>query len=243
MKLQFIGLSAVAVFAFAGCSDEEPATDNTKPTVSSFKFEDNDFVDAGEHFDVRATFTDDVKLSEAFFEIHPNFDGHSHGKANLRHSDSKIVPLAGTQGDADVHFDIPGNAAAGPYHMEVSVLDDAGNRSDVKVFGFNILQATQPEFTTVPSTITVSKGASFNVQFTVTDETDLKEVSYQIVEHGHADEAFAEGDVDLDGADDKTFNFDQDFTAPNEAVELEFIIRAYDSDENLTVEEFEIEVE
>lgn len=238
-----LSLFAVA-FLVGGCKDDTPSSDSIKPKLSSLNFINGNSVMAGDKLDLRATFTDNMELSEVFFEIHENFAGHSHQKANLRHSDSKIVELTGTSDDVETTFEIPQNAASGPYHMEVSVLDAAGNRSDVKVFEFFITQNTQPVFTSIPTVINTTVGASFNVKFEVTDETDLKEITYEVVKHGsEGEEPLFEGDVDLDGADDKSFSFDQDFTASGFPTELEFIVRVFDNDDNLTLGVIEIEVE
>lgn len=243
MKQLNMLLSLVAILFAAGCNDDSVATDNTKPEITSVNFIKDSEIQAGDSLSLRISFTDDIELSEAFVEIHQNFEGHSHGKANTRFSDSKIIELAGTQEAITIDFEIPTNAAAGPYHIEISVLDKEGNRSDVKVLAFEITQTGQPVFTTLPSTINASPGQSFNVSFEVHDDVDLKEVSYVLVnESSGTGEIIAEQDIDFNGSDEKSFVFNQNFTAPNETAQLGFIIRVLDNDENLTVGEIEIEV-
>ncbi len=205
---------------------------------------DGQQVEAWDSLKMTTSFSDNLELSEAFFEIHENFAGHSHQKANLRHSDSKIVELTDKQDQVEVSFFIPGNAASGPYHMEVSALDVSGNRSEVKVFKFDILQSTQPIFVSLPPTIKTPIGSTFNIRFQVTDETDLKEITYEIIQPGREGyPPIFDGDIDLDGTDDKSFSFDQDFSASGSQGMLLFIVRAFDSDGNLSVAEIDIIVE
>lgn len=240
IKLMF--MAAALVFA-GGCNDDSVKTDDNKPEITSFNFLNGNSIAAGDSLSFRVSFTDDVALSEAFVEIHPNFEGHSHGKVNTKFSDSKILELQGTQDAHIVNFEIPTNSAAGPYHIEISVLDQEGNRSDVKVLAFEITQTGQPVFTSIPTTIDASPGQSFNVSFEVQDDIDLKEVSYVLInETSNSGEIIAEQDIDFDGSDEKSFVFNQNFTAPNETATLGFVIRVLDSDENLTVGEIEIEV-
>lgn len=233
---------AVVLVSVAGCKDDNPSN-TIKPEITSVNFTDGPTIAAGDSLKVSASFTDDLGLSEAFFEVHNNFNGHSHQKVNQKFSDSKIVTLSGTQMATNVGFEVPGNAAAGPYHLEVSVLDEDGNRSDVKVLSFDITQPGQPVFKNLPDMLEVNAGSTFNIAFVVEDDIDLKEVSYVVQQHGTSGEApLFDGDIDLDGADDTSYSFDQDFSTGGVTGELEFIVRATDSDGNLTVGEVEIDV-
>ncbi len=242
MKFNYL-LIAALLFA-AGCKDDDPATDETKPTITSINFLDGASVRAGDSLNLRVTFEDDMELSEAFIEVHENFEGHKHGKVNQKFSDSKILTLSGTNSEQYVSFEIPSNAAAGPYHIEVSALDGTGNRSDTKVFEMTILQDDQPTFKSFPTSLTVSPNSTFNVTFEVEDDTDIKEISYILLDHNDPSApALADGDIDLDGPDDLSFAFDQSFSAGNVLTTLEFVVRALDSDENMTVAEIEIDVQ
>jgi hypothetical protein len=224
-----------------GCDDDEPIEDK-KPVLDDLHFENGSEVEVNDSIQFHAKFSDDNGLSEAYFEAHNNFSGHKHGKVNTKFSDAVIVPMSGKSQSVEAQFVIPENAASGPYHLEVSALDDNGNRSDVSVYDFEITRPDQPQYKSLPTDLTVTKSSTFNITFEVTDETDIKEISYELFNHDTGEE-IADGDIDLEGMDDKSFTFDQDFSASSTTGELEFIVRTFDSDENLSVAEIEIEVQ
>lgn len=242
MKNVFFFSALALTMIFSACNDDD-SVDADKPRITSVNFVTGVDAKAGEVMKVSASFTDDENLSEAYFEIHENFDGHKHGKANTKFEASEILSLEGTQDEKTVEFSIPTTAAAGPYHLNLSVLDKAGNRSDVKVLGFSITQDGQPVFVNLNETMNISS-KDFTIEFTVTDDVDLAEITYELYEHtSNGEVEITDGDIDLDGADDTSFKFNQVFSAPDGAEELEFIIRAIDSDGNLSVGEVEIEVQ
>ena len=242
MKNVFFFNALALMLTFSACNDDD-GVDADKPRITSVNFVTGVDAKAGEVMEVRASFTDDENLSEAYFEIHENFDGHKHGKANTKFEASEIISLDGTQDEKTIEFSVPTTAAASPYHLEISVLDKAGNRSDVKVLPFNITQDGQPVFVNLNETMNISS-KDFTIDFTVTDDIDLAEIIYELYEHtSNGEIEITDGDIDLDGSDDTSFKFNQNFSAPEGADELEFIVRVTDSDGNLTVGEVEIEVQ
>ena len=123
-----------------------------------------------------------------------------------------------------------------PCHVE-------GNRSDVKVLDFEITQAGQPVYKNLNGTLEVTAGEEFTITFTVEDDVDLKEISYMLIDHeNESAPPIADGDIDLEGDTDVSFTFDQKFTIDGSVEEAELIISSFDSDDNLSVAEIEIDV-
>ena len=235
-------LVASVVIWGAGCSDN-PTMDVGKPTITSVNFLNGASIPAGDSLNVRITFSDNMELSEAFVEVHENFEGHKHGKANVKYDGSQILSLSGTNAEETTNLLVPANTAAGPYHLEISVLDAEGNRSDVKVLDFEITQIGQPTYSSLNESIEVKAVEEFSITFTVEDDVDLKEISYKLIDHDNESAApIADGDIDLEGSSDLSFTFDQKFTIDGSVEEAEFIISTFDSDGNLSIAEIEIDV-
>ena len=232
-----------AILWGTGCNDDNTPSDEDKPTITSVNFLDGTSIQAGGSLNVRITFSDNMELSEAFVEVHDNFEGHKHGKANLKYDGSQILSLSGTSADQTANLLVPNNAAAGPYHLEISVLNAEGNRSDVKVLDFEITQLGQPTYTNLVEAMEVKAGEEFTITFTVEDDVDLAEVSYKLIDHENESAApISDGDIDLEGSSDLSFTFDQKFTIDNSVQEAELIISTFDSDGNLSITEVEIDV-
>ena len=161
----------------------------------------------------------------------------------MKFSTSEILVLEGTEDAQIASFVVPANAAAGPYHMNISVLDGAGNRSETKVFSFFITQPGQPAFKSMINELTVAPKTSFEIEFEVEDDVDLKEISYVIEDENNPNgEPLFDGDIDLDGPDDLGFNFKQSFSINTTTDEVVFVVRALDSDDNLSIAVIEIHV-
>lgn len=242
MKSIFISLVAISLLMAAGCSDNG-TSDEDKPTITSVNFLNGNSIEAGDSLNIRISFNDNIALSEAFVEVHDNFEGHKHKKVNTKFSASEILTLNGTSDAQVVNLIVPANAAAGPYHVEISALDAEGNRSETKVFALDITQPGQPMFKSMVTELTVNRNADFTIEFEVEDDVDLKEISY-VIEDGNnlQDEPLFDGDIDLTGPDDLGFTFKQTFSINKATDEVHFIVRALDSDENLSVAEIEIHV-
>lgn len=232
------------LFVTNGCNDNSLSNDETKPIITSVNFLDGNTIPAGDSVNVRISFTDDVALSEAFVEVHDNFESHKHQKVNTKFSGSEILSLEGLSDAQVATFVLPNNAAAGPYHMNISVLDKEGNRSDVKVLEFFISQPGQPVFKSIVKEIDVSANTDFTINFEVEDDVDLKEIFYIIEDHNNPSaEPLFDGDIDLLGADDLGFTFNQKFSVNQTFSELEFIVGVFDSDDNLSIAIIDIHVQ
>ncbi|MFT5513815.1 MAG: hypothetical protein ACI8SE_002226 [Bacteroidia bacterium] len=244
MKSFILGLTAIGFLFIIGCGDNKPTQDETKPYISSVNFLGGNEIQAGDSLNVRLTFQDNIALSEAFVEIHDNFEGHKHQKVNTKFASSAILLLEGESDAKTANFLVPANAASGPYHMNLSVIDLEGNQSDVKVLSFSILQDNQPKFKSMVAELSVSRGDQFNISFDVEDETDLKEISYVILDHDdELASSLFNGDIDLNGPDDLGFSFNQNFSISKLTSEAEFVVSVLDSDGNMSVAVIEIHVQ
>ncbi|MCB9261693.1 MAG: DUF4625 domain-containing protein [Flavobacteriales bacterium] len=241
MKTKFFNAFLASITLFAVSCNDKPDTDNTKPTINTPEFLNGNTVVAGDSLTLNLGFNDNLELSEAYIEIHHNFEGHSHQKANVRFEYNNILTLSGTKENLVQTIFIPQNASAGPYHLEVSALDKAGNRSDISVSEFFITNSGQPQFSNTTSSIKTIAGESFNISFLVDDDIDLQEISYQIVNVQSSGTSEFEDDIDLVGTSDKSFSFNQNFSLST-AGNYEFIVRALDNDDNQSVLKIDIEV-
>lgn len=141
MKTAFY-LSIVSILAvsalFVSCSDDEKDGDTTKPIINLIEPKEGAMLKPGFTIHFVMELSDDVMLGSYKVEIHNNFDGHTHTKAEA----GETVPFAFNRSWDDVkglknkhihHHDIliPANATEGNYHLMVYCTDAAGNESYV----------------------------------------------------------------------------------------------------------------
>lgn len=137
MKIIYYSLTALAILG--SCSKAVDPNDKTKPVLEItstnpvFKLEgDEKIIEAakGSSFTVNVKITDNSGLKQLKFDIHENFDGHSHArKEGTNWATSKIVTHTGKEATHSETFTIPSDATLGEYHCEMIVLDQNGNES------------------------------------------------------------------------------------------------------------------
>lgn len=142
MKTAFY-LSIVSILAvsalFVSCSDSNSDGDTTKPVISLVEPEEGAALKPGYAIHFEMDLADDVMLGSYKVEIHNNFDGHGHTKAEQAAGSEGKVPfafnrswdLSGLKNTHIHHHDIliPANAQEGNYHLMVYCTDAAGNES------------------------------------------------------------------------------------------------------------------
>lgn len=250
----------------AACNkdDDKQPVDNTRPVISEVKLNEKTegirVVAGGEaHLDIRVT--DDRELGQMRIDIHNDFDGHAHGRlaASRPFEWDKIVDLKGKkEHSAHLHFDVPADAATGPYHLSVVLTDAAGNEAEIKALTFEItndgkqpvITITSPDFSRETE---VAPGGTLNLAGTVTDDTDLAEVHISIshAHHGHShgrmknEAPLFEKEYDLPGSNDVSFQINELITIPAaaEAGHYDIVIKAKDADGNYSVKRGELHVE
>lgn len=213
-------------------------------------------VNPGDQMKVVIAANDNIKLSELKLSIHDAFDGHGHNKKNVAWQYSQVIPVSGTSSTKEVLLDVPEDAASGPYHLTVLVLDAAGNQGKLVERLFNItgegqpvISVTEPDFT---NGFTVAAGDSIILRGTVTDDLDLAHVEVFVLREGAGtgEAPIYEENFILPGIDDTEFNFSELDTLnkkifiPSNATpgEYEILIKAKDSDGNYTFAGTEFDV-
>jgi hydroxymethylpyrimidine pyrophosphatase-like HAD family hydrolase len=134
-NLFFISLALFFPIALNSCKED---SDTTKPVINLIEpFEDNVLQIGNEHgVHFEAEFSDNEGLSSYKVDIHPNFDGHVHTRANetVDFKYNKSWSITGKNTVVHHHeIQIPENATPGNYHLMVYCTDNAGNESHVAV--------------------------------------------------------------------------------------------------------------
>lgn len=137
--MKYLPYSFITLVLLASCNKAVDPTDKVKPvleitsTLPAFKVEgDEKIIEApkGTNITVNLKLSDNSGLKQIKFDIHDNFDGHSHKRTeSVKWETSKIINLSGKEGNHSQNFSIPSDATSGEYHCEMIVLDQNGNES------------------------------------------------------------------------------------------------------------------
>lgn len=261
LRKTIIGLATMAMLLAAGC--ENP--DTAKPTIDAFTINGADHeveVAAGDTAVLQLSFSDNENLQTYKVDIHDGFDGHGHGKVNSfqKFSYQQTFSIAGKNALESRDVAIPEDAAAGPYHCTVRVLDEAGNEGDlaeidllIKNGGQAQVNITSPDFS---DEVVVNTGNQLTLEGTVTDDVDIDEIFVTLAPEGddHGKRAqespLYEQDFDLPGSSDQTWNFSalnnsHPVNIPANAETGHYVLNVVvlDSDGNMTIWEGEVEVQ
>ncbi len=141
MKTKFFTFAILAAIALSttSCSNDNTG-DTTPPVIKLIAPTENGLLEIGDehgvHFDMQLT--DNVGLANYKVEIHNNFDGHTHSRAEesqktVDFTFNKVWKLEGQKNTSIHHHEIviPKNATPGKYHMMVYCTDLAGNETHV----------------------------------------------------------------------------------------------------------------
>lgn len=244
-----IVLSFLGVMLLFSCKEK----DTEAPEITNYKFSDASTeitLDTGATFQIQAVLTDNVNLKEVKLDIHNAFDGHGH--KSIDWTEIIIHEISGTEYNFAQDVTIPGDAASGPYHVLLTVLDENGFESSPQTIFLTVNRADAPEVVIAnPDFVagySVSKGSSFNVEGGIGDETDLSKIVIEV--HSSDEEAALVYDEDftLSGTSDISWDFQADgnvvidIPADGASGTYELIVRVEDSDGNNTVKEFEFTV-
>lgn len=248
-------LLLIPVFVLASCSKDG---DSKKPQIDNLDIDSKTeeiTVQAGQSFTINYTVSDNEGLSQIRADVHDAFDGHTHGKTSGFNKMywEQIDTLNGlTEMTGSFIVNVPDSATAGPYHMDVIIIDLAGNQSDIGLLDFTIDNNYNAEITVsshdFSNEIHVDKGDTIQLQGMVTDDVDLDEVVILIEEEGDghthgktsSEEVFLT-DYDLGGGNDVNYSINESIPVPSNVhtghYKLEIV--ATDSDGNMTVYEGE----
>lgn len=255
---KYFAILALAILA--SCSDDEKPQDTVAPTIKNVEINDGGeypTVTAGADMTLKAEVDDNELLQELKLEIHDIFDGHSHGKMSNTWEQIMILPLSGASQSVAEVIPVPGTATAGKYHVVLRAIDAEGNESDFVEKEFILSNGNEPQITVSnPSfgqnEVHAPKGSNFDLQGTITEDTDLVEVVIMIAKadhEGHAGKRSASTifmtDFDLTGSNETSFDLGQvDITIPTDAetghYELSIVAKDNAGNYGLFIEEIHV---
>lgn len=255
-ELTFL-LIGFSLLFLASCGDDE--VDNTPPQIDFLQIipgpgsmevcgePDLQAISlmGGETLKIHARITDDIALSQVKTDIHPNFDCHGHRSIS---TDDWLVleleDLKGTEVDLNLEIPVPEMVTAGFYHMQIRVVDQAGNTTPAADF-WN-LYVRNPHDTLAPTiSITdaeltptvISRAETLSLTTEVTDNKPFNfggnariELNYR---RANSSNLFNAVDLELTGSDQSTIT-DVQFSIPQTLVtgDYLFFLTAYDGVNN-----------
>ena len=258
MKKLLLPLMA-PILIWSSCSVEEPL-DSEKPLILEITINGEDAHHSGhahehEFFNVNTDSTaligwevsDNMELSELRMDIHPNFDGHGHGKKAEYDPFGweRIIPLSGKLQSGTESMQVPENVLAGPYHLDFLLLDKTGNISESVLIELFLLHPSQPTFNllTPVEPIAFTKGSTFELSATVEDDEDLELVMIELLPHDGGEHLF-EKEIGLKTQVETSYELKELISIPNSVeageYELKFIIK--DHDGHMTIMEYEMTI-
>lgn len=206
MKNAFSILILLAL-GFYSCSK----ADKTKPYLEVFSPSENDVLVAGQSYKVKFYASDDNALSQVYINIHDSFNGHGHAKSTITpFKIIKVENLEGLEVTKEIEFFIPDTAAAGPYHIEMSVVDAKANLSETVFINFfikNLIDTVSPSLNVVNPIegAAFNSGASINLKGDANDDQTLFKLEYTITRAG---------------SDNKLVNAQIDFSTSSEIFDI-----------------------
>lgn len=254
---RFALFSALLMFAVA-CSEDDDNQDTTTPNILSVQMngEDHDLsFSAGSSIQVSAELSDNEELGELKIDIHDLFDGHDHGKMALSTWETtQVIALSGSNTTANSTLIVPDSTLAGPYHAILQLLDAAGNEAEFKEIEFILTNGQEPQIQIEEpnfDTLNISPGSSISLVGSVSDDTDLQEISlliYEDADHSHKNQAdvIFDFDEDLPGSNDVTYDLNQiNINIPSATLigHYKFVLKAKDNTGNYGVFEAEIDID
>ncbi len=202
MKKISLWIPLIALLALISCKKEEKEEfDKQKPSITMVKPSNGQMVKGNENLQIELKFTDNMNLSQYKLEIHPNFDGHSHGKTESEMVTpwewDTIVNISGKEHTAKFSIQVPKDVKAGNYHFTAMCTDEAGYEAPLKYVEIKILN---PEDTIAPTVNltypsvsldneivfdSTENEKSISLQGSITDNMRVKGFKIQLVEHQH----------------------------------------------------------
>lgn len=256
--MKYLNLLIVAALlmavSFSSCKKD---VDDEAPIIVEFTV-DNATVAAGNEIHADLDFSDNEGLKSYKIDIHDAFDGHTHGKTGTPWSYQETVDISGKSFSDHKHIDVPVDAASGPYHFIVTVLDEEGNQSEFMEVDLTITNSSMPVINVTSLSETsethVDLGTTLTLTGTITDGDDLDEIRIIVREahdHDHggkvSDDALYENDIDLTGTSDVSYDLSTltptiDIPANAEEGDYELVIYASDSDGNYATKEYPLHI-
>ncbi len=256
----FAAFAAATLAVSCGKTDEQVPTVCTEyPGPYSVLNAEID-ADAGTTILLTDRFCDDEGLSQVRWEVH-NASGHAHEEEGtdeheglVLHSGTEwealqLTDLEGVSADAEWSVEIP-LTARGIWHVQVSLVDAAGNAASDRITELHIANTHIPEFHlesaggTAPSTWEEepvwAAGSDVELAGYVIDSDGVAEASISLVDEA-ADGVAWSADLEVMGAD--SASFEVTIPMPMEAGEWTVVLEATDGTGVAMETEFHVEVE
>jgi len=200
-------LPLLVVFAtFISCKKESNPTvepgDTSPPTIVVATPTQEENFTGGNAIPFKATFSDNISLSEYRIEMHSDFDGHSHEKlSTVPFYFDTIVSTTGKQHTGEFPIQIPLDVTAGKYHFIVTCIDAAGNEAEFVELDLQIqnssdiippnLSLTSPDTSSSLLTVNFETDSTtflLPILGTITDDQEIKGYSIVFTQHNTSPE-------------------------------------------------------
>ena len=239
--LQTFGLLLISSMVMVSCDKDD--ADRTPPEIEFMEIlpepgegiicgESDDRViplKGGEKLRMDVLITDDRALSQLKVDVHPNFDCHGH--RTLSTEDWIVLDLIDLEGKAvekSLIYEVPEMVTAGNYHLQLRVVDQAGNTTPATDFWsvtlINPLDSIPPEFSVISPTehqLVFNRGDVFAIGLAVSDNKPFNfggnariELSYRAI---NSNNVFTANVVDLN-SDQLSKETGIEFEIPNSLV-------------------------
>lgn len=202
MRKYALCLMASALLGLVACKKEKKEElDNQKPSITIVKPASGSTAKGGENLQIEIRFSDNMNLSQYKLEVHPNFDGHSHGKTEGEMVSpwewDTIVNVSGKEHTAKFSIRVPSDVKAGNYHFMAMCTDAAGYEAPLKYTEIKILNPDDtipPSLTLTYPSVSLENEIVFDsteteklvtLQGSITDNVRVKGFKIQLVEHQH----------------------------------------------------------
>jgi len=252
MKNQFIFFFILSMAVFS-CKKAE---DKEAPVIEFVRVNGivaaEHHVNAGTIMNVEVRVSDNKELNQVKLSIHAADDGHSHtsggsgseGPNTGVWSSSRIINLEGTSATRNAQFPVPSDIA-GYWHLEVMLIDRAGNQSEEYITTIHVENDNLPVIviTTNPAAVDgeveIAVGETLMISAEVTDATGLAEVHVE-VENENGTVIF-EDEIELNG--ETTYSYGPVTVPFPDAGHYHLHVKARDTDGFVSMKEIEIHVE
>lgn len=209
-KLVLPLLVSVALFS---CKKEDP--DTQKPVISSVSVNGLSTaslsVSAGSSLSFEIGLSDNIELKQVKIDIHDAFDGHHHAM-NIPFSSQTIYNISGTSLNFTTVINVPSDAAAGPYHIEIYCIDGSGNEAisverelSITQSGQAVINVTSPDLS---AEVDVIPGDTIHLAGTVTDDIDIATIDIHLENEDLGSIVFDQA-FTLSGSSDTLWNFSE----------------------------------
>ena len=185
---------------FASCNKE---IDETPPVIENMTIDgesDEIYLPIESTFEITALINELGGKGQMKLDIHSNFDGHGHKNDLVDYSHIEIYDIEGENHTFTDSYTIPDDVKAGPYHVGLFAIDEAGNESNEAIMDLIVTRLDAPQVNiTAPdfsNDLTYASGDTIHLEGIVADDESLVEVIVSLKQINGDGEAY-NNDFDL----------------------------------------------